>query len=299
MRSVLVMMESDVNDRDWLAEQFEGNRDHLRAVAYGMLGSLTESEDAVQEAWLRLDRADAESINDIQAWLTTVVGRICLDILRSRRSRRETTVGSWLPEPVVTFDDATGPEQEAMLSDAVGVAMLVVLNQLSPPERLAFVLHDVFGVPFDEVGRIAGRSTEAARQLATRARRRVQSAPAPDRDLARQRRVVDAFLAAARAGDMTALLEVLDPDVVFRTDAGRRPVDAAPVHGAPAVANRVLATAPRFIHLARPALVNGQAGAVFGRGKPVGVVAFTVADGLIKELNLIVDPDKIGHISLS
>jgi RNA polymerase sigma factor (sigma-70 family) len=287
-----------VSNSEWLAAQFDGNRDHLRSVAYGMLGSVSEAEDAVQEAWLRLDRADACSINDMQAWLTTVVGRICLDMLRARRARRETSVGSWLPEPVVTFDDATGPEQEALLSDAVGVAMLVVLDQLSPPERLAFVLHDVFAVPFDEIGRIAGRSTEAARQLATRARRRVQSAPEPERDVVRQRRVVDAFLAAARAGDMSALLEVLAPDVVFRTDPGRRPIDAAPVHGAQAVAERVLATAPRFIHLARPAVVNGQAGAVFGRGKPVGVVGFTVVGDHIQELNLIVDPDKIDHISL-
>jgi len=241
-----------VSDRDWLAAQFEGNREHLRAVAYGMLGSLSEADDAVQEAWLRLDRSDAESILDIQAWLTTVVGRICLDMLRTRHSRREHLAGTWLPEPVVELDGSTGPEQEAVLSEAVGIAMLVVLDQLSPPERLAFVLHDVFGVPFDEIGRIAGRTTEAARQLASRARRRVREAPSPDVDLPRQRRVVDAFLSAARAGNMEGLLAVLDPDVVFRTDAGARPVDAAPVHGAPAVAARVLATAPRFAHLGRP-----------------------------------------------
>jgi RNA polymerase sigma-70 factor (ECF subfamily) len=288
-----------VSDRDWLATQFEGNREHLRSVAYGMLGSLSEADDAVQEAWLRLDRSDPDVIVDLQAWLTTVVGRICLDMLRARRTRRENYVGSWLPEPVVALDGTDGPEQEAVLSEAVGLAMLVVLDQLSPPERLAFVLHDVFGVSFDEIGRIAGRSTEAARQLASRARRRVREAPAPDADLALQRRVVDAFLAAARAGDMAALLEVLDPDVVFRTDAGRRPVDAATVQGATAVLQRVLTTAPRFAHLGRPALVNGQAGVVVGRGKTVAVLGCTVVDGRIKELNLIVDPDKISHIRLT
>ena len=288
-----------IDDRDWLAAQFESNRDHLRSVAYGMLGSLSEADDAVQEAWLRLDRSDPEAIVDMQAWLTTVVGRICLDMLRSRRSRREHYTGTWLPEPVVTLDDTAGPEQEAVLSEAVGMAMLVVLEQLSPPERLAFVLHDVFGISFDEVGRIAGRSTESARQLASRARRRVREAPTPDTDVARQRRVVDAFLTAARAGDMEALLEVLDPDVVFRTDAGRRPVDAATVSGAQSVAARVLATAPRFAHLGRPALVNGQAGVVVGRGKTVAVLGCTVVAGRIRELNLIVDPDKVKHVSIA
>lgn len=285
-------------DRDWLAAQFESNRGHLRSVAYGMLGSLSEADDAVQEAWLRLDRSDAQAIVDMQAWLTTVVGRICLDMLRARRTRREHYVGTWLPEPVVALDDSDTPEQEAILSDAVGIAMLVVLDQLSPPERLAFVLHDVFGVSFEEIGRIAGRSTEAARQLASRARRRVRDAPAPDPDIARQRRVVDAFLTAARAGNMEALLEVLDPDVVFRTDVGRRPVDAAPVYGAEAVAARVIATAPRFAHLGRPALVNGQAGVVVGRGKTIAVLGCTVVNGRIRELNLIVDPDKIKHVSI-
>jgi RNA polymerase sigma factor (sigma-70 family) len=287
-----------VTDREWLAVQFEGNREHLRAVAYGMLGSLSEAEDAVQEAWLRLDRSDAGSIVDLQAWLTTVVGRICLDALRTRRSRRESYTGSWLPEPVVSVDDGAGPEQEAVLSEAVGMAMLVVLDRLNPPERLAFVLHDVFGVSFEEIGRIAGRSTEAARQLASRARRRVRDAPSPDADLARQRRVVDAFLAAARAGDMGALLEVLDPEVVFRTDAGRRPIDAAPVHGLQAVAERILVTAPRFAHLGRPAVVNGQAGVIVGRGRTIAVLSCTVVGGRIKELNLIADPDKVKHVSI-
>ena len=288
-----------MNDRDWLAGRFEDNRDHLRSVAYGMLGSVSEAEDAVQEAWLRLDRSEPEAIVDMQAWLTTVVGRICLDMLRARRSRREHYVGTWLPEPVVALDGVAGPEQEAVLSEAVGIAMLVVLDQLSPPERLAFVLHDVFGVSFEEVGRIAGRSTDAARQLASRARRRVRTAPTPDADVSRQRRVVDAFLAAARAGDMQALLEVLDPEVVFRTDAGPRPVDAAPVHGAESVAARVLASAPRFIHLGRPALVNGQAGVVIGRGKTVAVLGCTVVGGRIRELNLIVDPAKIKHVVIA
>src|SRR4051794_38525722 len=286
-----------VDDREWLARRFEDNRDHLRAVAYGMLGSLSEADDAIQEAWLRLDRSESDRIVDLQAWLTTVVGRICLDMLRARRSRREHHVGTWLPEPVVSLEDG-GPEGQAVLADAVGIAMLIVLDQLSPAERLAFVLHDVFGVPFDEVARTVGRSPEATRQLATRARRRVQAAPTPDADLARQRRVVDAFLAAAREGDMEALLQVLDPEVVFRTDAGRRPVDTQPVNGARAVAARVLATAPRFIGMTRPAIVNGAAGAVVGRRTTVGVVSFTVVGDRIRALDLIVDPDKLRHVNI-
>jgi len=289
----------DVDERVWLAQRFEDNRDHLRAVAYGMLGSLSDADDAVQETWLRLDRSDASSVDNLQAWLTTIVARICLDMLRRRQTRREHGSGTWLPEPVVSVED--DPEGEALLADSVGLAMLVVLEQLSPPERLAFVLHDVFGVPFDEIGRVLDKTTEAARQLATRARRRVRGAPVPDADLAAQRRVVDAFLAAARAGDMAALLEVLDPDVVFRSDLGdgRQPMDPVPIVGAQRVAERVLRSAPAYIHWARPALVNGHAGAVFARAGQLGVVGFTVVAGRIAALDLIADPEKLHRVQIT
>ena len=285
-----------MTDREWLAARFEQDREHLRSVAYGLLGSISDADDAVQEAWLRLDRNDAREIDNMQAWLTTVVARISLDMLRRRQTRRE-HYGTWLPEPVVSVED--GPEAEAVLADSVGLALLVVLEQLSPAERLAFVLHDVFAMPFDEVGTTLGRSTEAARQLATRARRRVREAPTPDPDLNRQRKVVDAFITAARTGDMRALLDVLAPGVVFRSDLGAgRMVDGGPVVGAQRVAERVLRTAPMFIHLARPALVNGQAGAVFGRDGLVGVVGFTIVDGLIVALDLIADPEKLRRVAV-
>lgn len=285
-----------MTEREWLAARFEQDREHLRSVAYGLLGSISDADDAVQEAWLRLDRNDAREIDNMQAWLTTVVARISLDMLRRRQTRRE-QYGTWLPEPVVSVED--GPEAEAVLADSVGLAMLVVLEQLSPAERLAFVLHDVFAMPFDEVGTTLGRSTEAARQLATRARRRVREAPTPDPDLNRQRKVVDAFITAARTGDMRALLDVLAPGVIFRSDLGAgRMVDAGPVVGAQRVAERVLRTAPAFIHLARPALVNGQAGAVFGRDGLVGVVGFTIVDGLIVALDLIADPEKLRRVAV-
>src|SRR3954462_2242763 len=211
-----------VTDPDLIAERFEDHRAHLRAVAYRMLGSASEAEDAVQEAWVRLSRSDAAAVDNLGGWLTTVVGRVCLDMLRARRARREDYVGTWLPEPVaVREDDGADPAEQALLADSVGLALLVVLDALTPAERLAFVLHDMFGVPFDEIPPIVGRSATATRQLASRARRRVRGgAPAPDADLAQQRRAVAAFLAAARAGDFEALLEVLDPDVVFRVDAG-------------------------------------------------------------------------------
>lgn len=286
-----------MDDREWLAVRFEQNREHLRSVAYGMLGSISDADDAVQETWLRLDRNDTLEVDNLQAWLTTVVARICLDMLRRRRTRRELQLGTWLPEPVVSVEN--GPEGEAVLADSVGLAMLVVLEQLRPAERLAFVLHDVFGVPFDEVGVTLGRSTEAARQLATRARRRVRSAPTPDPDIAAQRRVVDAFLAAARSGDMQALLDVLDPDVVFRSDLGSgRAVDGGPVIGRQRVAERVLRSAPAFIHRATHAIVNGNAGAVFGRDNLVGVVGFTIVDGRIAALDLIADPEKLRHVTV-
>ena len=285
--------------RNWQVEEFERHRDKLQAVAYRMLGSMSEADDALQEAWLRLSRSDTAAVENLGAWLTTVVGRVCLDTLRTRRARREDYVGSWLPEPIVIVDDAANPEEEAVLADSVGLALFVVLETLTPPERLAFVLHDMFAVPFDEIATILDRSPDAVRQLASRGRRRVRgAAPAPDPDLARQRKVVDAFLAAARAGDFEALVAVLDPDVVFRVDAGREsPQARPPITGAGAVAETVLARGQRFAPLARPALVNGAAGAVVGSGDAlVGVVGFTVADGLIVEINLITDRSKLRRV---
>ena len=287
-----------MEDREWLAGQFEALRPRLQSVAYSILGSISDAEDAVQECWLRLDRSDASGVADLQGWLTTVVGRICLDMLRRRRSRRESQFGDWLPEPIVD-SGSSDPEHEMLVADSVGLALLVVLETLTPAERLAFVLHDVFGVPFDEIAPVIDRTPGAARQLAARARRRVQSAPKPDPDLARQRKVVDAFLTAARAGNMRGLLEVLDPDVVFRADVGVAIAGPAfPVVGAQAVAERVLQTAPRFAPHATPAIVNGQAGAVFAPdGRPVGVIGFTVVNDLIARIDLIADPDKLRRIT--
>jgi RNA polymerase sigma factor (sigma-70 family) len=287
-----------VDDREWLAGQFEALRPRLQTVAYSILGSISDAEDAVQECWLRLDRSDASGVADLQGWLTTVVGRICLDMLRRRRSRRESQFGDWLPEPIVE-SGSSDPEHEILVADSVGLALLVVLETLTPAERLAFVLHDVFGVPFDEIAPVIDRTPGAARQLAARARRRVQAAPKPDPDLARQREVVDAFLTAARAGNMRGLLEVLDPDVVFRADVGVAIAGTAfPVVGAQAVAERVLQTAPRFAPHATPAIVNGQAGAVFAPdGAPVGVIGFTVVNDLIAGIDLIADPDKLRRIT--
>jgi RNA polymerase sigma factor (sigma-70 family) len=261
-----------------------------------MLGSVSEAEDAVQEAWLRLNRSDTSAVANLGAWLTTVVGRVCLDMLRARRERREDYVGTWLPEPIVTVETADDPEQEALLADSVGLALLVVLETLSPAERLAFVLHDMFGVPFDEIAPIVGRSPDAARQLASRARRRVQgAAPDPDADLTEQRRVVDAFLAAARRGDFEALLEVLDLDVVFRADRGALAPRARPlVTGAEDVAREILSRGARFAPYARPAIVNGAAGlAVRIGGKPFAVIGFSVAGGRIVEIDLVADPEKL------
>src|SRR5688572_15805194 len=234
----------DVVRRDWLAEEFERHRGHLRAVGYRMLGSVSEAEDAVQEAWLRLDRGDPGGTDDLRGWLTVVVGRICLDTLRRRKSRKEQFAGSWLPEPIVRGPNEAGPERDAVMADSVGLALLVVLESLTPPERLAFVLHDVFGVPFEEIAPVVDRSPAAARQLASRARRRVRAqAPEPDADMAVQRRAVDAFLAAARDGDFEGLLRVLDPDVVLRVDGGQNapgPLSRPPVVGAEAVARQAL-----------------------------------------------------------
>ena len=279
---------------DWQTEEFEHNRQHLESVAYRMLGSRSEAEDAVQEAWLRLSRSDTEAVENLAAWLTTVVARVSLDMLRSRRARREDYAGSWLPEPIVTIEN--GPEDEAVLADSVGLALLVVLDTLTPAERLAFVLHDMFGMPFDEIGPIVDRSEAATRQLASRARRRVRgAAPTTDPDLGEQRRVVDAFLAASRAGDFEALLEVLDPEVVFRIDVGGvAPTARPPVVGAEAVAAQVLQRGSRLAPHARPAIVNGAAGVIVVPGeRPTAVVGFTISGGRITEIDVIADPAKL------
>jgi RNA polymerase sigma-70 factor (ECF subfamily) len=288
-----------MDDRDWLAARFDELRPRLQSVAYSILGSVSDAEDAVQECWFRLDRSNTSDVQDLQAWLITVVGRICLDMLRRRGHRREYEMGERLPEPIVEFEE-TGPEQDVLLADSVGLALLVVLETLSPPERLSFVLHDVFGVPFSEIAPVVERTPEAARQLAARARRRVRAAPTPDPDMARQRAAVDAFLEAARSGDMAGLLEVLDPDVVFRADAGGAAASVLPfpVRGAQAVAVRVLQTAPRFAPHATRAIVNGQAGAVFAPdGTPAGVIGFTVVGGRIVAIDLVADPVKLSRLT--
>jgi RNA polymerase sigma factor (sigma-70 family) len=283
---------------DWLTQEFEQQRPHLQAVAYRMLGSLSESEDAVQEAWIRLRRTEA-AIDNLAGWLTTVVARISLDMLRARSAQREDYVGSWLPEPIVTVDDSLTPEQETLIADSVGLALLVVLETLTPGERLAFVLHDMFAVPFDEIAPIVNRTPAAARQLASRARRAVQGAgatPSGKIDLQEQRTVVDAFLAASRNGDFAALLEVLDPDVVFRIDAGpgTSPGARPPIEGASAVAEQILARGTRLAPFARPALVNGAAGAIVGEpSRPFAVVGFTVSGGRVTAIDLITDPEKL------
>lgn len=285
-----------MSDDTFLAQEFESQRPHLHAVAYRMLGSQSEADDAVQEAWLRLSRTDSDSVENLGGWLTTVVGRISLDMLRARRARAEDSTEEHVLEPIVSIDPEQDPAQEAEIADSVGLAMLVVLDTLTPAERIAFVLHDMFAVSFSEIGEITGRSPDAARQLASRARRRVRgAAPPPDADLAEQRRVVDAFLAAARAGDFEALLDVLDPDVVFRMhgpegDARVEP----PAFGAESVANRILTRSRPFAPLARPAMVNGRPGVVAERdGRRLGVMDCTVRDGRIVSMDLVIDPDRL------
>jgi RNA polymerase sigma factor (sigma-70 family) len=287
-------------DRDWLAERFEEHRPHLRAVGYRMLGSVTEADDAVQEAWLRLSRSDAREIENLGGWLTTVVARVCLNMLQSRKARREEPLGVHVPDPIVSDDAETDPERQALLADSVGLALLVVLDTLEPAERLAFVLHDMFAVPFEEIATIVGRSPAAARQLASRARRRVQGrAPAPDPDLGRQREVVDAFLAAVREGDFEALIEVLDPDVVLRADSGPVPPPASQeVHGARAVAELALAFS-QVAQFSRPALVNGTAGLVTApRPDLVSVMGFTITDGKIVEIDILADTARLARLDL-
>ena len=293
-----------MDERDWLAERFQAHRPHLRAVAYRMLGSLSEADDAVQEAWLRLSRADVNDVENLGGWLTTIVARVCLNMLQSRRSRREEPLDTHLPDPIVSAQDGADPEQEALLAEGVGLALLVVLDTLAPAARVAFVLHDMFAVPFDQIAPIVGRSPDAAKMLASRARRRVQGqAPVPDADLARQREVVDAFFAAARDGDFAALLAVLDPDVVLRADRAAVHAGApAEVRGAAAVAEQTL-TAGDFSRLARiaqPALVNGAAGVVVATGgRPFAVVGFTVRRGKIIEMDVFADPERLRQFDLA
>jgi len=291
-----------MTEPDWLAEGFEKNRARLLAVAYRMLGSFAEAEDAVQEAWLRLSRSDASGVDNLGAWLTTIVARVCLNVLRSRKTRREEPLGVHVPDPVIGRADGTTPEDEALLADSVGLALQVVLETLTPAERLAFVLHDMFDLPFDQIAPMVGRSPAMARQLASRARRRVQGADiqATDPDIARQREVVDAFFAAAHRGDFDALVAVLDPDVVLRSDGGTARPDASVVlHGAAAVAGRTL-TAAQPSALRRPVLVNGAAGVVvIVSGQPVAVMGFTVSRGKIAEIDAIVDPERLRRLDLA
>jgi RNA polymerase sigma factor (sigma-70 family) len=301
-----------MDEQDWLAQRFEANRTHLRAVAYRMLGSLNEADDAVQEAWLHLSRSDTSDVKNLGGWLTTVVARVCLDMLRSRKSRREEPLdeplGAHVSEPIGNREDGIDPEHESLLADSVGPALLVVLETLAPAERLAFVLHDMFAVPFDEIAPIVGRSSTAARQLASRARRRVRGVAtvSADADLARQREVVDAFLAASRSGDFDALLAMLDPDIVLRADraavdsAASRQASGAPplspeLRGASAVAEAFSGRA----RAARPALVNGAVGAVWApRGRPRVVFGFTVAHGKIARIDMLADPARLRRLDL-
>ena len=287
------------------AERFEEHRGHLRAVAYRMLGSLAEADDAVQETWVRFERTDTADVENLRAWLTTVVSRVSLNFLRTRRSRREEPAGPHMPDLILDHPDATDPEHAALLADSVGVALLVVLDTLTPAERLAFVLHDIFAVPFDEIAPIVERSPEAARQLASRARRRIQGQPptVPDADMDRQREVVDAFLAASRNGDFDALLAVLDPDVVVRADQGAVAVGAdataGTARGAEAVARQAMVFAAMGL-LSQPALVNGVAGAVSTRdGVALAVGAFTVRGGKIVALDILADPDRLQALDLT
>jgi RNA polymerase sigma factor (sigma-70 family) len=286
-----------VEDRDWLAGRFEAHRGHLRAVAYRMLGSASEADDAVQEAWLRLDRADTSDVDNLGGWLTTVVARVCLDMLRSRGSRREEPLDAHLPDPVTPRAEVD-PEQEALLAEGVGQALLVVLDTLTPAERLALVLHDMFAVPFDQIAAVLGRSEAAAKMLASRARRRLQgTAAVPDADRVRQRAVVDAFLAASRGGDFQALLALLDPEVVVRADP------AAVQAGAPGEVRGAAAVAGTFsgrARLARPALVDGAVGAVWAPGgRPRVVFGFTISGGRIVAIDILADPERLRRLDLA
>ena len=290
-----------MDESESLARSFEAHRAHLRAVAYRMLGSLSDADDAVQETWLRLARSDTSGVQNIGEWLTTVAARVCLDMLRARAARREDPLDVYVPDPIVSPAVGSGPEQEALLADSVGLALLVVLDTLSPTERLAFVLHDVFAVPFDEIARILDRSPAAAKQLASRARRRLGgTGPAPNADLARQRDVVDAFLTAARKGDFGALLTVLDPDVVLRADAGAGPMGPSRlVHGSRAVAGQTLGFA-RFARFARPVLVNGTPGLIaVADGQAISVMGVTIRGDKIVEIDILADPEPLRRLDLT
>jgi RNA polymerase sigma-70 factor, ECF subfamily len=297
-------LDESVDRSAWLAREFERHRGHLRAVGYRMLGSMTEAEDAVQETWIRLQRSDPGGTDDLRGWLTVTLGRICIDMLRMRRSRRESNAGTWLPEPLVSWPGIDGgstgsPEREVVLADSVGIALLVVLDRLSPPERLAFVLHDVFGIPFDDIARIVERTPEAARQLASRARRRVRAeAPPADADVQVQHSVVDAFRAAARDGDFEGLLRVLDPEVVLRIDFGPHRALARPeFRGAEEVIRQARNFGGQFAAYARPITVNGEPGAVIDApGQPRFVATFSVRRGRIVAIHLNADPAKISRI---
>jgi RNA polymerase sigma factor (sigma-70 family) len=290
-----------MDEQEWLATSFEEHRSRLRAVAYRMLGSLSEADDAVQDTWIRLSRTDSSQVENLGGWLTTVVARVCLNMLRSRHTRREEPLGPHMPEPIIDPEAGMDPEHEALLADSVGLALLVVLQTLAPPERLAFVLHDMFAVPFDQIAPIVDRTPEAARQLASRARRRVQgSAPAGDADLNQQRTVVTAFLAAARDGDFDALMAVLDPDVVLRADSGPGlPGATVEVRGAAEVAGRAL-TYSRLQLLNRTALVNGAIGTVAYRdGEPFSVGGITVRAGRIVAIDILADPERLRELDLT
>jgi RNA polymerase sigma-70 factor (ECF subfamily) len=292
------MEERDMSDQELMAERFEEHRPRLRAVAYRMLGSLSEADDAVQDAWIRVSRADSSDVESLGAWLTTIVARVALNMLRSRKTRREQPLDAHLPDPVVDPADGTDPEHEALLADSVGLALLVVLEKLSPAERLAFVLHDMFALPFEQIAPIVQRSPEATRQLASRARRRVQgAAPLPDASLTEQWRVVDAFLAAQRNGDFEGLVALLDPDVVLRADGGMTRFSHH-ARGAETVARRASMFGRAGLTVRR-ALVNGAAGILSERqGKPFSVGAFTIRDGRIVELDFLVDPERLARLDL-
>lgn len=290
-----------MTERDWLADRFEEQRPRLRGVAYQMLGSLSDADDAVQETWLRVSQAGTDDVENLRAWLTTIVARVSLNMLRARKSRREEPIEIFVPDPVVSSTDGVDPEQQALLADSVGLALQIALETLAPPERLAFVLHDVFSVPFDEIASLIGRSPAAARQLASRARRQVRGqAPAPDPDITSQREAIDAFFAAAHDGDVDRLVAVLDPDVVLRSDRGmRRPGASVVIRGADAVAERAMSFSGLSPH-AKPALVNGSAGVVvMRRGQPFAIMGFTVIGSRIVDINVLSDPDRLRHIDLA
>src|SRR4051812_48809591 len=289
-----------MTDQDFLAERFESNRSHLRGIAYRMLGSVTEADDAVQESWIRLSRTDTSDVDNLRAWLTTVVGRVCLNMLRARRTHRE-ILETHVPDPILSPERGVDPEQEALLGDSVGLAILVVLDSLTPAERIAFVLHDVFAMPFDEIATIVGRTPVATRQLASRARRRVQSAPVPDVDLDGQWAVVDAFLAAAQNGDFARLVAVLDPDIVLRSDGGvARPGLVATVRGADTVARQALLF-QRFAATSTRVLVNGIPGGIAwaADGAPFAVLALTVRAGRIVAIDVLADNERLAAIDLT